>query len=174
MVAENYIQEDGTYSYTVDYQMSLMATYPVFREITSTGYKDARVRMVVLSSPAEKELYKLIQTYGSRAESYLDASDRLTTNGYIVLEEIVKLMIKYPNLRLEVAVHTDNSGSPDNNIYISLNRAKILVNYLVNRGISASRLTANGYGGTRPITSGYTEKDRSLNRRIDFMIMSSN
>ena len=49
-----------------------------------------------------------------------------------------------------------------------------MVNYLVINGISRSRLTAKGYGGTRPVAPNYQEADRKINRRIDFTIIENN
>jgi outer membrane protein OmpA-like peptidoglycan-associated protein len=57
------------------------------------------------------------------------------------------------------------------NQVLSQKRAESMVNYLVNNGISRMRLTAKGYGGSRPIAPNYQEPDRKNNRRIDFIIM---
>jgi OmpA-OmpF porin, OOP family len=46
-----------------------------------------------------------------------------------------------------------------------------MVNYLVANGVSRLRLTAKGFGGTRPIAPNYLESDKKLNRRIDFIIL---
>ena len=61
-----------------------------------------------------------------------------------MLDQMVKFMNKYPTLKLEVAVHSDNSGSAENNLAISQKRAQLLVDYLTNRGISIRRLLATG------------------------------
>ena len=81
-------------------------------------------------------------------------------------------MNKYPSLRLEVAVHSDNSGSAEANLALSQKRSQLLINYLITRGISAKRLIATGFGGSKPIASNFLEKDRKLNRRIDFIIVA--
>jgi OOP family OmpA-OmpF porin len=128
--------------------------------------------MFTLSDPSEKELHNLIRINGAFADSYFDSSDRLTSNAFIMLDQIVKLMNKYPSLRLEVAVHSDNSGSQETNLALSQKRSQLLINYLINRGISVRRLTATGFGGSKPIASNYLEKDRKLNRRIDFIIVA--
>ena len=80
-------------------------------------------------------------------------------------------MNKYPSVRLEIAVHSDNSGLLNTNTALSQKRAQLLVDYLVNRGISSRRLVAKGYGGSKPIAPNMLEKDRKLNRRIDFTII---
>jgi len=129
--------------------------------------------MFVLTDPSEKELHELIQINGAFADTYFDLSDRLTSNAFIMLDQIVKLMNKYPSLRLEVAVHSDNTGSEDISLTLSQRRSQLLVDYLINRGISAKRLVATGFGGSKPIASNSLEKGRKLNRRIDFIIINN-
>ena len=89
-----------------------------------------------------------------------------------MLDQIVKLMKKYPLVMLEVAVHSDNTGSAENNLSLSQRRSKLLVNYLISRGISNKRLIATGFGGTKPVAPNFLEKDRKLNRLIDFIIIN--
>ena len=88
-----------------------------------------------------------------------------------MLDQIVKLMNKYPAVKLEVAVHSDNTGTQEASLNLSQLRAKLLVSYLINRGINAKRLVATGFGGSKPISSNILEKDRMLNRRIDFILI---
>jgi hypothetical protein len=170
-IRERFEPFDGDYSYTVDQQLSLMATFPTFRKMSALGFKDVRIKMFVLTDPSEKELHNLIRINGAFADTYFDYADRLTSNAFIMLDQIVKLMNKYPTLKLEVAVHTDNSGSAENSQAISQKRAQLLVDYLTNRGINARRLEATGFGGSKPIAGNYLEKERKLNRRIDFIII---
>ena len=171
-IREKFNPDDGIYSYIVDQQMSLMATYPAYREMLALGFKDVRIKLFVLKDPAERELRNLIKIYGAFAESYFDSSDRLTSNAYIMLDQIVKLMNKYPSVRLEVAVHSDNTGAAETSQVLSQKRSQLLVNYLINRGINVKRLTATGFGGSKPIATNFLEKDRKLNRRIDFIIIN--
>jgi outer membrane protein OmpA-like peptidoglycan-associated protein len=171
-IKERFDPNEGLYSYTIDQQLSLMATYPSYMKIASLGFKEVKVKMEVLTDPAEKELHNLIRINGAFADTYFDNSDRLTSNAFIMLDQIVKLMNKYPVLKLEVAVHTDNSGLAENNLAVSQKRAQLLVDYLTTRGISIRRLVATGFGGSKPIAPNFLEKDRKLNRRIDFIIIS--
>jgi outer membrane protein OmpA-like peptidoglycan-associated protein len=164
--------DNKTYSYIVDQQMSLMATYPAFREMVALGFKDVQIKVYVLRDPAEKELHKLIKINGAFADSYFDEANRLTSNAFIMLDQIVKLMNTYTSLRLQVAVHSDSAEPSDVNLKLSQQRSQLLVNYLINRGISAKRLIATGFGGSKPIAPNFLEKDRKLNRRVDFIIIN--
>jgi outer membrane protein OmpA-like peptidoglycan-associated protein len=171
-ISEKFIAEDSTYSYIVDQQMSIMATLPAFNELYGLGFKNVRVKLYVLKEPAEKELHALIKINGAFADSYFDSSDKLTSNAYIMLDQIVKLMNRYPNLRLEVAVHTDNTGPAETSLALSQIHARSLVAYLINRGINTKRLVPTGFGGSKPIASNFLEKDRKLNRRIDVIVLN--
>lgn len=164
-------QDNNTYSYVVDQQTNLMATYPAYRELVALGLKDVRIRLIVLKDPSEKELNNLIKIYSGFAESYFDSSDRLTSNAYIMLDQIVKLMNKFPLMKLEVAVYSDNIGTEISNQSLSQSQSQLLVNYLVGKGISSQRLVAKGFGESKPIASNYLEKNRKLNRRINFIVI---
>jgi outer membrane protein OmpA-like peptidoglycan-associated protein len=171
-LTEKYIPEDSAYSYIVDQEMTLMATYPAYTELYSLGFKDARIKIIVLKDPYEKELHNLIKINGAFADTYFDSSDKLTSNAYIMLDQIVKLMNKYPSIKLEVAVHTDSAAPAATSLELSQSHARLLVAYLITRGINTKRLVPVGYGDTKPIASNILEKDRKLNRRIDFVIIN--
>ena len=170
-ITEKYLPDDSTYSYIVDQQMSLMATFPAYNELFLLGFKDVKIKIFVLKDAAEKDLHNLIKINGAFADSYFDSSDKLTSNAYIMLDQIIKLMNKYPLLKLEVAVHTDNTGPAETSLALSQLHARLLVGYLINRGINAKRLIPTGFGGSKPIAPNLLEKDRKLNRRIDFIIV---
>ena len=171
-LTEKFLPEDSTYSYIVDQEMTLMAAYPAYSELQALGFKEARVKIFVLKDPVEKELHNLIKINGAFADSYFDSSDKLTSNAYIMLDQIVKLMGKYPSLKLEVAVHTDNAVPAGTSLEVSQLHARLLVAYLINRGINTKRVVPVGYGDTKPIAPNILEKDRKLNRRIDFIILN--
>jgi outer membrane protein OmpA-like peptidoglycan-associated protein/tetratricopeptide (TPR) repeat protein len=86
------------------------------------------------------------------------------------LERLVKLMNDVPSLKIEIAGHTDNTGSATINEKLSQSRADAVVSYLTSKGISASRMTAKGYGDSKPISSNSTEDGRQNNRRTEFEI----
>ena len=87
-----------------------------------------------------------------------------------MLDQVVQLMTKYPLIKLEVGVHTDNQATQSGNLLISHLRAQVIANYMINRGISSGRLTVNGFGGARPIASNTNPTERRANRRIELII----
>ncbi|MCX6550103.1 MAG: OmpA family protein [Acidobacteria bacterium] len=72
-------------------------------------------------------------------------------------------------LRVEVAGHTDNVGTPEANLKLSQDRAQAVMTALTERGIKADRLTAKGYGQTAPIADNRTEEGRAKNRRVELV-----
>jgi outer membrane protein OmpA-like peptidoglycan-associated protein len=85
------------------------------------------------------------------------------------LSNIVTLLLKYPNLKLEVQGFTDNQGKPDYNVKLSQNRAETVSSYLQIFGIDKKRLVAKGYGESNPIASNDTEEGRAQNRRVELI-----
>jgi outer membrane protein OmpA-like peptidoglycan-associated protein len=73
------------------------------------------------------------------------------------------------DLKIEVAGHTDNVGTPDANLKLSQERAQSVMAALVERGVPAARLTAKGYGQTTPIADNRTEDGRAKNRRVELV-----
>lgn len=158
---------DSTYKYIADRQTNLTTVYPAYKDLISAGYRNTRVKIYELTVPAEKEFYSMLSTFNTLSDSFFDNYDRLTSNAYLMLDQIVKLMNKYPNIKLEIAFNTDISDYPDN----SLRKAQSMANYLTNKGISSRRLVPKGFGNSRPLTQSRTEQERRLNRRVSFRII---
>jgi outer membrane protein OmpA-like peptidoglycan-associated protein len=82
-----------------------------------------------------------------------------------------RVMNNFPEIKLEVDVHTDSKGS---NIYknkLSQTYARVIVNYLKSKGIENRRLIPRGMGGTKPIAYENIKENIKLNRRVDFRIV---
>jgi len=90
----------------------------------------------------------------------------------VELNELVKLLNENPSLKIEISGHTDNMGKPADNLLLSNNRAKAVVNYLISKNIGAARLTAKGYGETKPVADNKTEEGKARNRRTEMKVIS--
>ena len=75
-------------------------------------------------------------------------------------------------MKIEIGGHTDSKGSAEYNKKLSNDRAQSVVNYLIENGISASRLTYIGYGKDQPVATNETEEGRQENRRVEFKVIS--
>jgi outer membrane protein OmpA-like peptidoglycan-associated protein len=86
------------------------------------------------------------------------------------LSKLISFLKENQRVSIEIGGHTDNIGSQEHNIKLSQNRAKSVLNYLVEHGIAATRLTCKGYSFSKPIATNDTEEGRALNRRTEFII----
>ena len=93
-----------------------------------------------------------------------------------VLDGLVKTMVDNPKIVVELSAHTDSVGSDAYNLKLSQDRAQSCVDYMISKGITATRISAVGYGRSRPIApnslpNGQDNPDgRQLNRRIEFVV----
>ncbi|MBL7827401.1 MAG: OmpA family protein [Saprospiraceae bacterium] len=99
-------------------------------------------------------------------------SATLTADSKYELDNLVTALNTYPAINVEVAGHTDNVGDPAVNLQLSAARASSVVKYLVDRGISAGRLTAKGYGETKPLVPNDSPENQAKNRRTAFTILN--
>lgn len=96
---------------------------------------------------------------------------KLKKESYEELGRVVELLKNNPSIKLEISGHTDNVGSYVANKRLSTERAKSVVEYLISKGISRSRLKYEGYSFTKPIATNDTPEGRQKNRRVEFKIL---
>ncbi len=92
---------------------------------------------------------------------------KLTEASKESLTSVIKTLALHPELKLEVAGYTDSLGNINRNMSLSRQRAITVMNYLIDQGIHADRLTAKGYGPANPIADNNTPEGRALNRRVE-------
>jgi len=88
-----------------------------------------------------------------------------------ILDDVVKVMQDNPNIeQVDIVGHTSSEGSVKHNNKLSTDRAASVMQYLVDHGIDAGRLTSQGKGPSEPIADNETEEGRIANRRVEFKI----
>lgn len=110
------------------------------------------------------------QTTSLRGVTFLANASVLTDEGRATLDAVAETLRTQPDLKVEIAGHTDSVGSEAYNTLLSQQRADAVRAYLVGKGIEESRMKAVGYGELEPITSNDTEEGRRANRRVEFRI----
>ncbi|MCB9032908.1 MAG: PD40 domain-containing protein [Chitinophagales bacterium] len=95
----------------------------------------------------------------------------LKSTSFPELDKVVALLKENPNLKVEIGGHTDNTGNADYNLLLSKRRAESVVQYLVGKGIALNRLTAKGYGMTKPLVDNTNEQNKAQNRRTELKIL---
>ena len=88
-----------------------------------------------------------------------------------VMVDIIQILNEYPNAKFTVEGHTDSVGSSESNQRLSEARANSVLRFLINEGISSSRLTAIGFGEEKPIASNATRSGRQQNRRVEINLV---
>jgi outer membrane protein OmpA-like peptidoglycan-associated protein len=88
------------------------------------------------------------------------------------LDKVVQLLNENPTVKIQISGHTDNVGKPADNLALSNNRAKAVVNYLISKGIAADRLSYKGFGESQPVADNSTEEGRARNRRTELKVIS--
>lgn len=97
-------------------------------------------------------------------------SAKLTPDSSSALDDVAATLKKNTDISAEVAGYTDSSGSRAYNINLSNRRAQAVRQYLIDKGIAASRLTAKGYGPDNPVADNSTKAGRAKNRRVELRI----
>ena len=100
-----------------------------------------------------------------------DSDSLIINTSKYELDRVIKLMNDHPTMIVEIGGHTDNIGSDEYNLDLSIRRAKSVINYLIKHGVKKDRLSAKGYGEKQPILNNNTEEGRSKNRRVEFEIL---
>ena len=95
----------------------------------------------------------------------------LTPESEAVLRDVAKQLAASPEVRVEVAGFTDNTGSRATNTRLSQQRAATVEKFLEANGVSPAQVTSNGYGPARPVASNKTAKGRAQNRRVELIRM---
>lgn len=92
---------------------------------------------------------------------------------YPELKRLAEILKENPDLKVEIAGHTDNVGSDASNRLLSEQRAKTVVAYLVANECRAANLIAKGYGEIKPVASNGTDEGRQQNRRVEFRVLGA-
>ena len=95
----------------------------------------------------------------------------LLQQSYRELQFLIAILESHPKMKIEISGHTDSQGSDLHNQQLSENRAKEVVDYLMENGIDEKRLKFKGYGKNKPIATNATEEGRQKNRRVEFKIL---
>lgn len=96
--------------------------------------------------------------------------DTLLPDSITLLNKMADTLTEQPKILMTVAGHADSLGDAAYNKRLSAKRAQSVVNHLVSRGVSRTRLQFVGYGEAKPIASNATEEGRALNRRVEFLL----
>ncbi len=116
----------------------------------------------------------------SQGESVVLRNVNFDFNSFILLKSseatlntFLEFLNENPVLRASIEGHTDDIGTEEYNLELSVKRAKSVYNWLVNRGIQPQRLEFKGYGKKLPLINSTEDKDRAINRRVEVKVINN-
>jgi outer membrane protein OmpA-like peptidoglycan-associated protein len=124
------------------------------------------------SAGAEDPLYAALIRDGHTVLpiAFLPASAEVGADARPLIDRVVAMMKRHPDLLLTIEGHTDGTGDPDFNKTLSLQRARAVRTLIVSGGVNRARLLATGLGGGAPVADDATRSGRELNRRIELVL----
>ena len=103
---------------------------------------------------------------------FATGSDEIESRSYPLLNNVAGVLSRHPDIEsVRIEGHTDNTGDPAFNVDLSQRRAKSVMTYIVEKGVSDARLVSEGYGPDQPVDSNDTDEGRANNRRVEFTIL---
>jgi outer membrane protein OmpA-like peptidoglycan-associated protein len=144
-------------------------------DIDGDGIKNNLDRCPELPGPASNEGCPVVDTVIKNQVDNIAKDVHFVTNksdlipaSISKLNELVTILKMNPELKLIIKGHTDDIGSEENNLKLSENRVKSVIDYLAEKGIAKERMTGLAYGESKPKDTNSTEEGRANNRRVEF------
>ncbi|MDX1516125.1 MAG: OmpA family protein [Woeseiaceae bacterium] len=122
-------------------------------------------------TPVDNRGCELEGEYVLEGVNFQSNSDRLLPGATSILDQVVATLKRYPEIRFEVAGHTDSDGSAEYNEGLSARRAQTVHDYLAANGIAVERMTVRGYGESQPIADNNTATGKARNRRVSLNVI---
>ncbi|MEE9417749.1 MAG: OmpA family protein [Acidimicrobiales bacterium] len=121
-------------------------------------------------APSISLLAELNELFASNGEVlFASGSAELTPDAVVVLDQAITILNSDPSLRVTIEGHTDNDGTEAANVELSDARSNAVLDYFVENGVAAERLSAVGKGEAQPIASNDNAEGKRQNRRIEFV-----
>jgi outer membrane protein OmpA-like peptidoglycan-associated protein len=142
------------------------------------GEERADSDKAAMRAKLSEQLNMILETRDSARGLIVSMSDVLFDTGKYSLKpgareklaKVAGILISYPGLMIEVGGYTDNVGGDDMNQKLSENRAGAVRDYLVEEGVTASSVSAKGFGNTSPVASNDNSAGRQENRRVELLV----
>lgn len=116
------------------------------------------------------KLYERLAETAAKGISFGADNSSVDADSRPVLDALAAVLLRSPDAAVEIAGHVAGAGAADQEETVSKSRAQIVLDYLVRAGVDPTRLTAVGYGSSRPVAANDSEDGRAQNRRIEFTI----
>lgn len=115
--------------------------------------------------------YEVPKYYTLNQLQFESGKATIKTSSFALMNDLVEIMLLKTAMKIQIAGHTDSDGEAADNLLLSQQRANAVRTYLINKGISPSRIIAIGYGETKPIGDNNTSEGKAMNRRTEVSIL---
>lgn len=169
-VAPKYLRADGTFNFELINRRNylLIIQGDDFFRIEELFFLDGEMQMDREADPIENKIaFESLEFENGKAD--------ILVSMHKDLDKVADFLIDHPALGLRISGHTDSAGKEESNLKLSQDRADAIRRYLIEEfSIDGNRVEAIGYGSSKPIVEELTNKDRQLNRRVEFEILKLN
>ncbi|MEX2230690.1 MAG: OmpA family protein [Cyclobacteriaceae bacterium] len=165
-VAPKFLRDDGSFDFDLINKRNylLIIQGEDFFRIEELFFMDGDVEMHRETDPIESKIAFTSLEFENGKADILPAM-------HADLDKLANFLIDHPDFGLNISGHTDSQGSEDSNLRLSQARADAIKAYLIYEfKIDANRISATGYGSSKPIVEERHDQDRKLNRRVEFDI----
>lgn len=145
--------------------------YPLSFEVADKLGNKTSIRPAVLPTDILIEVTPYGYKIRVHSIEFAFGSAELTPKGAQIVKKVADKLKKFGGYKIRVEGHTDNIGSYEYNLKLSKARAESVKKELVRNGLSADRITTEGYSFDRPIAPNDTEEGRARNRRVEFILV---
>ncbi len=161
------------------YLVSLPSGKNYGMEVRKEGYLFHSENFNVPKAEGYQEIIKNVQLFPIKEDAkvvlkniFFDTNKSiLRSESFSELTRLKQMLIINPLVKIEISGHTDNTGSYKHNQELSKNRAQAVVDYLVENGIDANRLSSRGASWDEPIATNDTDEGKQQNRRVEFKVV---
>jgi len=130
--------------------------------------REAAAKKVLQAKEAKENISKLLKVENIEFNT---AKSTLTNRGQNTVNKLASILKRYPDIRIEIAGHTDSDGKEEFNQKLSQSRVNTVKNALVSQGIASGHLLAKGYGESKPLVPNTTDENKQKNRRVEINII---
>lgn len=166
-VAPRFIREDGSFDFSLINKRNylLIIQGDEFFRIEEIFFLDGDQEINKIAEPIESKIaFQSLEFENGKADILLEMHSDL--------DKIANFLIDHPAFKLQISGHTDSAGKEESNLKLSQARADSIKKYLTTQfPIDPSRITAIGYGSSKPIVQEVTDDHKQLNRRVEFEII---
>ncbi len=169
-VAPKFIRDDGTFDFSLINKRNylLIIQGDDFFRIEEAFFLDGDYEINKVAEPIESKI-------AFQSLEFENGKANILPEMHNDLDKVANFLIDHPKFTLTISGHTDSDGKEEANLQLSQSRADAIKKYLTDQfSIDPNRITAIGYGSSRPIVQEITDEHKQLNRRVEFDMKKEN